>query len=96
MESIYTKLALYGTKNECARTDNVFYPISEVCIGTVSLTIWVGWVDPEQQNFKFAFLCQVIKFWNYVIHSTHGQKLFLEENIVKNMLVTRLQVHFLT
>ena len=23
MESIYTKLALYGSKNECARTDNV-------------------------------------------------------------------------
>ena len=24
MESIYTKLALYGSKNLCARTDNVF------------------------------------------------------------------------
>ena len=38
MESIYTELALYGSKNECARTDNVFSPISEVCDGTVSLT----------------------------------------------------------
>ena len=37
MESIYTKLALYGRKNECTRTDNVFFPISEVCNGTVSL-----------------------------------------------------------
>ena len=37
MESIHTKLALYGSKNECARTDNVFSPISEVCDGTVSL-----------------------------------------------------------
>ena len=37
MESIHTKLALYGSKNECARTDNVFSPISEVCIGKVSL-----------------------------------------------------------
>ena len=37
MESIYTELALYGSKNECARTDNVFSPISEVCDGTVSL-----------------------------------------------------------
>ena len=36
MESIYTKLALYGSKNECARTDTVFYHISEVCDGTVS------------------------------------------------------------
>ena len=37
MESIYTELALYGSKNECARTDTVFAPISEVCHGTVSL-----------------------------------------------------------
>ena len=38
MESIYTELALYGIKKECARTDTVFLPISEVCDGTVSLT----------------------------------------------------------
>ena len=38
MESIYTELALYGSKNECARTDNVIFPISEVCDGTVSLS----------------------------------------------------------
>ena len=37
MENIYTKLALYGNKNECGRTDTVFLPISEVCNGTVSL-----------------------------------------------------------
>ena len=37
MESIYTELALYGSKNECAKTDNVFSPISEVCDWTVSL-----------------------------------------------------------
>ena len=39
MESIYTQLALYGSNNECARTENVFFPISEVCDGTVSLFI---------------------------------------------------------
>ena len=38
MESIYTELALYSSKNGCARTDTVFLPISEVCNGTVSLT----------------------------------------------------------
>ena len=38
MESIYTRLALYGSKNLCARTDTVFLPISEVCDGTVSLS----------------------------------------------------------
>ena len=37
MESIYTELALYGSKNEGARTDTVFLPISEGCDGTVSL-----------------------------------------------------------
>ena len=39
MKSIYTELDLYGSKNECARTENVFSPISEVCYGTVYL--WV-------------------------------------------------------
>ena len=37
MESIYPELALCGSKNECARTDTVFFPISEVSDGTVSL-----------------------------------------------------------
>ena len=37
MESIYPKLALCGRKNLCARTDTVFYPISEVSEGTVFL-----------------------------------------------------------
>ena len=39
MESIYTELALYGSKNECARTDTVILPIYQVCDGTVSLSI---------------------------------------------------------
>ena len=37
MESIHTELAHYGSKNECARTDTDFLPISEICDGTVSL-----------------------------------------------------------
>ena len=41
MESICSELALYGSTNDCARTDAVFLPISEaiseVCNGTVSL-----------------------------------------------------------
>ena len=39
MESAYTKLALYGSQNECAKTDNIISPISEFCDGTVSLRI---------------------------------------------------------
>ena len=37
MESIYPKLALCGRKNECARTDTVFFHIYEVSKVTVSL-----------------------------------------------------------
>ena len=36
-EYIYTELAHYGSKNECAITDTVFLPISEVCDRTVSI-----------------------------------------------------------
>ena len=52
MESIYTELALYDSKNYCARTDTVFLPISEVCNGTVSLSI------PEviKAQRKFTYL----------------------------------------
>ena len=38
MEIIFTEVALYESKNECARNDNVFSPISEVCDGMVSLS----------------------------------------------------------
>ena len=31
MKSIYPELSPYGGKMECARTDNAFFPISEVC-----------------------------------------------------------------
>ena len=37
MESIYTKLVRYGSKNECAWTNTVFLPTSEVCVVMVSL-----------------------------------------------------------
>ena len=37
MESIYTKLALCGSKKEWARTDTLFLYLSEVSKGTVSL-----------------------------------------------------------
>ena len=50
MESIYTELALYGSKHECARTDIVFLPICEVCDGTVSLTA----------NIFMPFSCDII------------------------------------
>ena len=39
MKSIFSELALCGSKNECARTDTVFFPIPEVSDGTVSLLV---------------------------------------------------------
>ena len=45
MESIYSKLALYGIENECARTDNVIFPISEICDGMVSLKQDKFWAE---------------------------------------------------
>ena len=37
MESMYPKLALCGSKNECPRNDTVFFLKYEVCKGIVSL-----------------------------------------------------------
>ena len=39
MESIYSELALYGRKNEGAKTDKVFSQKTEVCDGMVSLIV---------------------------------------------------------
>ena len=38
MKIIYRELALYGGKIEYPRSDNAFFPISQVCNGTVSLS----------------------------------------------------------
>ena len=54
MESIYTNLALCGNKNECAKTDNVYFPISEVSDGMVSLLSRIRngfWVNGELNCF---------------------------------------------
>ena len=53
MESIFTKFALYESKNECVRTDNLFSPISEVCDGTVSLNKY-SWVVVEVVETDYA------------------------------------------
>ena len=39
---MYSKLALCGTKNKCARTDTVFFPISQVSTRGVTLDIYVS------------------------------------------------------
>ena len=42
MVSVYPELPLWGSNYECARTDTVFFPISEVSKGTVSLREFKG------------------------------------------------------
>ena len=48
MECIYTKLALYGSKNECARTDNVFSPISVITLVFVITHLYMFVQDTER------------------------------------------------
>ena len=47
MESIYSELTLCGSNILGARTDTVFFPISDVGEGTVFLTKLYNWI------FKF-------------------------------------------
>ena len=57
MESFYTELGLYGSNNECARTDNVFSSISEVCDCMVSLTKLI-WLSMSTEELKQNILPQ--------------------------------------
>ena len=62
MESIYTELALYGSKDECARTDTLFYPISEVCDGKVSLAKMYCTIE------YFTLHLRLLKAWKVQEH----------------------------
>ena len=42
IKSMYSELALYGSNNECARTDDVFLLISEVCTMGAILAIYLN------------------------------------------------------
>ena len=39
IKSIYPELALYGSKNKCAWTATVFFPISQVCARGATLKV---------------------------------------------------------
>ena len=54
MRSIYTKLALYGSTNYCARIDTFFLPNSEVCDDSVSLAllVYIGLSTPVSRMLK--------------------------------------------
>ena len=61
MASLYTELALYSSKNDHARTDTVFLPISEVCDGTVSLATTQG--TPLTITKMYFLLCYASQLW---------------------------------
>ena len=68
MEIIYTQLALYGSKNECARTNTVFLTISEDCNGTVSLCVGLSsWVESIEREFECSDLLYHVCF-NYLTY----------------------------
>ena len=60
MKSILTELVFYGSKNLCARTDNVLFPISEICNSRVSLSKkWIRQVvGGISDNVDRVFLCE--------------------------------------
>ena len=66
MESIFTKLALYGSKNDCARTDNDFSPISEVCDGTVCLVTFPH--GGPAKKIMTVFVCFLKHPIDHIIH----------------------------
>ena len=82
MESIFTELALYCIKNECARTNTVFLPTTEVCDGTVSLDV----VDGKgltniynrqiqgQSNLFYSNKNGDNELWDVTLASVDGQK----------------------
>ena len=62
MESIYPKLALRhevcGSKNECGRTDTVFFPTFQVCTWRWPLFIWLD-KKKHRRNYIFMHMSSV-------------------------------------
>ena len=63
MKSIYPKLALCGSKNVWARTDTVFFPISEVSDGTVSLVLCRFSVGGDLGSLHTDLVCYRCVIW---------------------------------
>ena len=66
----YTELALYGSQNEYAKTDNISFPTSEFCDGTVSpkpaSVSKPQWVDA---NVNIFLLFKLYRISDYLIIS---------------------------
>ena len=69
MESIYTKLALYGSKLLCARTDTVFLPIFEVCDGLRSAMVLLS---TELDGYPIVYLTE-LQNPNHVVNKVLDQ-----------------------
>ena len=88
MKSIYTNLALYGSNNECARTDNILSPISEVCNGKVSLV--------PQKVKTMTGICLVMKLlcrlYDYILTIFYGLRFGIYAGVSRTV-VCYLQGH---
>ena len=61
MESPNPELALYGSKTECARTNTLILPISEISTGAVSLTASQVWTLVKKLfHFMFTLHSQIL------------------------------------
>ena len=72
MESMYVELALYRNKNECARTDNVFFPISEVSDGWFPVELY----GHKKSGLQTKFCCHPLYG-----HKYKECKKYISENV---------------
>ena len=87
METIYPEFALYGDTNERAKTDTVFFPISQVCPRGVSLycdrqvvKIYITYValsDPGYMKLQ-QLLGPFLVDWRTTMHENEFLKIFQE------------------
>ena len=61
MESIYPKFSLYGGTNECARTNTLLLPLSEVSTGAVSLDLKLCQVPFEECGTSYKNSCKNVR-----------------------------------
>ena len=81
MESIYAQLALYGSKNECARTDTVFFPyLSSAMVQFPSTNSFViGVLFPDKINLEILKLKVEIRSqgWDHLGHNPDKRTKYL-------------------
>ena len=83
IKSIFSNLALYSSKNECARTDPVFSPISQLCTRGVTLTEVSMCRSTQVQKYTRTQVCKFTSVEIYKFTSTQVYK-YTSTQIPKN------------